>query len=104
MKEIKSVRIICDGTLKDKIVKKVLDLGATGYTYWECHGMGRKEMVPQHFSGFERVYIEVWCVDKVADKIVKYCDGDQFRSHGVTVGVEGMLISDHEMEKFQKKG
>lgn len=100
MQEIRTVRIICDGSLKDKLLKRILDFGATGYTYWEAYGKGRKETVPQHFGGFERIYIEVWCTIPVSEKIVKHCDSDQYRSHAMTVGCEPLMVSDSEIKKF----
>lgn len=102
--EVRSVRIICDGRLKDHMLREVLDLGATGYTWWEAHGKGQHEMLDNLFSGLDRIYIEVWCNASTAERISAYCQGDQFRGMGMTVGLETLLVPETEAAKFTKPG
>lgn len=98
--EIKAVRIICDGILKDGILEQVMKFGAGGYTWWEAHGKGRKENINMLFHGLDRLYIEIWCSTEVCDRIVEYYESDAFRNHGVTVGVETLLVKESELPKY----
>jgi len=101
--EIQTVRIICNATLKDQMLKAVQDLGATGYTYWDCHGKGRKEIMANPYVGASRIYIEIWCDVPTADNIVEYCNRKEFENHGVTAGKEPLLVHGQEANKFTKK-
>jgi hypothetical protein len=98
--EVKAVRIICDGVLKNSILEKVMQFGAGGYTWWEAHGKGRKENINSIWHGLDRLYIEIWCSQEVCDRIVQYYESDQFRNHGVTVGVETLLVKESELSKY----
>jgi|SRR5579871_5627799 len=101
--EVRAVRIICDGRLKDRLLQQVLQLGATGYTWWEAHGKGEHETLDNLFSGLDRVYIEVWCGPEVAEKIAAHCASAQFRGIGMTVGVDALQVPEAELSKFAKK-
>ena len=102
--EVRSVRIICDGRLKDRLLQQVLQLSfTTGYTWWEAHGKGQHEMLDNLFSGLDRVYIEVWCNLETAEKIAAHCQSDQFRGLGMTVGMESFLVPESESAKFTKR-
>ena len=101
--EVRSVRIICDGQLKNRILDQLPKLGAAGYTWWEAHGKGEHETISDLYSGLDRVYIEVWCCLEVAEKILGYCLGPQFRGVGMTVGVDTLLVAESEAGKFAAK-
>jgi nitrogen regulatory protein PII len=110
--EVRAVRIICDPVLKDGVLKQLADFGAAGFTWWDAHGKGHPETVPdvQTISGFHqsfgaenRVCIEAWCNLEVADMIVAYSQGSQFRGIGMIVGISPLLIHEDEAAKFAKK-
>jgi hypothetical protein len=112
MTEIRSVRIICDPVLKDGVLKQIAEFGVTGHTWWEAHGKGHRETVPdvqtmagwnRSFGGENRIYIEVWCPPQFAERIVCYCQGSQFRGIGMIVGLEALLIHEQECRKFSPK-
>jgi hypothetical protein len=98
LKTIRNVRIICDGVLKDTILEGVLKLGASGYSWWECHGKGEHEIATDIYQGLDRLYIEVWCQPDVAEKIVDYCHSPKFEPYGMTVGAEPLEV--FESDKF----
>jgi hypothetical protein len=109
MTEVRAVRIICDPVLKDGVLKQLTDFGAAGFTWWEAHGKGHRETVPdvQTMSGWhrslggeDRIYIEVWCHPQIAERIVLYCQGSQFRGIGMIVGLGPLLIHEDESSKF----
>jgi nitrogen regulatory protein PII len=110
--EFRAVRMICDPALKDSVLKQLTDFGAAGFTWWDAHGKGHPETVPdvQTISGWHqslgaenRVYIEVWCNSQVAEMIVEHCQGSQFRGIGMIVGVAPLLIHEDEAAKFAEK-
>jgi hypothetical protein len=112
MKEVRSVRIICDPVLKDGVLKQLADFGACGFTWGEAHGKGHRETVPnvqtmagwnRSFGGESRVYIEVWCHPEIAQKIISYCHGSHFRGIGMIVGLEVLMIHEDECRKFSAK-
>ena len=97
MTEIRSVRIICDPVLNEGVLKKLAEFGATGFTWWDTHGKGHRETVPDvqtmsgwnlSFGGENRISIEVWCRPRIADKIIAYCQGSQFRGIGMIAGLK----------------
>ena len=110
--EIRSVRIICDPVLKDRVVKQLTDFGAAGFTWWDAHGKGHRETVPdvqtisgwhQSLGGENRVYIEVWCNLQVAEQIITFCQGTQFRGIGMIAGLGPLWIHEDEAAKFAEK-
>ena len=107
--EVRSVRIFCDPVLKDGVLKKLAELGVAGFTWWEAHGKGHRETVPdvQTTAGWhrglgseERVCVEVWCNLSIAEEIVTYCQGHQFRGIGMIAGVAPLWIHRDEFTKF----
>jgi hypothetical protein len=110
--EIHSVRIFCDPVLKDRVLQQLTDFGAAGFTWWEAHGKGHRETVPdvQTISGWQgnmgeedRVCIEVWCNFQVAEQIIAFCQGSQFRGIGMIEGLGPLLIHEDEAAKFAEK-
>jgi hypothetical protein len=100
LKEVQAVRIICDIVLKDDLLANLKKFGATGWTWWMAHGKGEHPTEPGLFSDLQRMYIEVWCSAKVAEKIFKYCNSSHFESIGMAVGVSPLLVSKEQAAKF----
>jgi nitrogen regulatory protein PII len=107
--EIRSVRIVCDPALKDGVLAQLAEFGVPGFTWWEAHGKGHRETVPdvQTVGGWprglgneERVCIEIWCAPSIAEKIIAYCQGSQFRGIGMIVGVGPFWLHRDEVAKF----
>jgi nitrogen regulatory protein PII len=98
--ELRSVLIICDRILKDRVLGKLDHLGATGYTWWEVHGKGEHDSAIDIFSGLVRVHIEIFCGLDVAEEIVAYCHGHQFHGMGMTVGVTPLFVLEEDVRKF----
>jgi nitrogen regulatory protein PII len=107
--EVRSVRIVCDPVLKDGVLEQLKELDAPGFTWWEAQGKGHRETVPdvQTAAGWhrglgseKRVCIEVWCSRSIAEKILAYCQGSQFRGIGMIAGVEPFWIHRDELAKF----
>jgi hypothetical protein len=92
--EIRSVRIICDSVLKDRVLNQLHTFGATGHTFWPAYGAGTVVETgwPEAFSHPNRIYVEVWCRPAVAGKIVEYCRGTAFEGIGMIAGVQPLWI------------
>ncbi|HXY37545.1 MAG TPA: hypothetical protein VEI07_25200 [Planctomycetaceae bacterium] len=110
--EVRSVRIFCDPVLKEGVLKKLVELGVAGFTWWEAHGKGHPETVldVQTTAGWhrglgseERVCIEAWCNSSLAEAIVDYCQGRQFRGIGMIAGMAPLWIHADEAAKFAAK-
>ena len=100
--EVRAVRIMCDGVLKNRILDQLIKFGANGYTWWQAHGKGQHETIADVYTGLDRIYIEVWCDADVAENIVAYCQGSQFRGVGMTCGMEALQIHQDEAAKFKR--
>jgi nitrogen regulatory protein PII len=112
LEEVRSVRIVCDPALKDGVLEKLVELRAPGFTWWEAHGKGHRETVPdvQTISGWHkglgterRVVIEVWCHPSVAEEIIAYCQGSQFKGIGMIAGIAPFWMHRDEVAKFAPK-
>jgi nitrogen regulatory protein PII len=110
--EVRSVRIICDPDLQSRVLEQVRDLGASGFTWWEVHGLGHREAVPdvqtasgwhRSLGGESRIVIEVWCTQSVAEKILAYCQDRQFKGIGMIAAMVPLLIHEDEAAKFPTK-
>jgi len=98
--ELRSVCIICDSVLKDRVLKEIIKLGATGYTWWEVHGRGEHDTETNIFSGLVRLKIEAWCSVAVAEKILAYCQASQFRELGMSAAVTTIRVHPDEAAKY----
>lgn len=98
--EIQAIRLICEGAFKERILKKVEQLGAVGYTWWEAHGKGQHEIIANPFNGLDRVYVEIWCPQEVCDRIVEHFDGAEYHNQGLTIGAETLKVSEKEASKY----
>ena len=109
LQEVRSVRIVCDPALKEGVLAKLEEFQAPGFTWWEAHGKGHRETVPdvQTIAGWHkglgserRVCIEVWCNQAIAEQIVAFCQGKQFRGIGMIAGMAPFWIHSDEAAKF----
>jgi nitrogen regulatory protein PII len=103
LKEVRSVRIVCDSFLIDDVLEHLTQFGATGYTWWRAHGQGDHPTGTGLFTEMRRVSIEVWCNLEVAEKIVAYCQSSQFRDIGMAVGTTPLMVPEDEAAKFTKE-
>jgi hypothetical protein len=96
--EIRAVRIICDNVLKDRVLNELNNLGATGFTVWPAYGEGTvaEPGWPSTFTAPNRICVEVWCKQSVAERIVEYCEGSKFEGIGMIVGVQPLWIDESE--------
>jgi hypothetical protein len=91
--EVRVVRIICDSILKEGLLGQLHDFGATGWTWWLAHGKGEHPTDAGFFNELPQMYIEVWCREKVAQKIMNYCNSSHFDGIGMSVGISPLFVS-----------
>ena len=95
---ISKVTVICDSTLKDVLIKWGEEAGATGNTWFDCHGKGRHEVILNPYSGADRVAIVFLCSEATADKIVEGCI--RYKRQGVSVYKEKVEVPQYDAHKF----
>ncbi len=88
---LKLVTIVTEKVLRDQIVQKILDLGATGVTHSDVQGTGsrgaRKDDV---FGG--NVRLEVVCSHAVAEAILTYVSHHFFEPYACIAWVNDVSV------------
>lgn len=67
---LKKVTIVTDDQLKHQLLKKITELGGTGYTCHEVQGYGSRGVRSDVFAG--NVEVTVICSEEVATAILTY--------------------------------
>ena len=99
MSSVSKVTVFCDANLKDKIINWGQEAGATGNTWFECHGKGRHEVIIDPYTGGDRVGIVFLCNDATADKIIEGCL--KYTRQSVTVYKETVEVPQSDAHKFE---
>ena len=93
MARAKRIVVIADEGIEEYIERRILALGATGYSVIPCEGVGRNDLtgggVPERKS---RVRIEVITLEASAGNIIAWLRQDVFPCHRVTVSVESVEV------------
>lgn len=77
---LKLVTIIAEMVLREPIVHKVLELGATGVSYHSCGGTGSRHTRHDVVLG-ENVQIKVVCPKEVAEAILTFVSHNYFEHY-----------------------
>ena len=88
---LKLLTIVAEEILKDRLVKKVQDLGATGASFHRTQGVGSRGTRHNDMFG-ENVQIKVVCAPEIATKILTYIAENYFDHYAIAA-----WISDVEM-------
>jgi nitrogen regulatory protein PII len=78
----KLVTIVIESDLEHRLVKELLELGASGYTCTEARGEGSRNVRSGSLPG-ENVRINVIASQKLADKIVNHIAEGYFSQYAV---------------------
>lgn len=70
------VTIITEDTLKHQLLKKVCELGASGYTCREVQGYGSRGARSDQFAN--NIEVQIVCPEKVAHAILTYVSHNYF--------------------------
>lgn len=73
---LKKVTIVTEDTLKSQLMKKVCELGATGYTCFTVQGYGSRGARSDQFAS--NIQLDVICPEPVAHAILTYVSHSYF--------------------------
>lgn len=73
---LKKVTIVTEDSLKQSLLKKVIELGATGYTCRPAEGYGSRGARSDQFTS--NVEVELICSEQVATTILTYVSHHYF--------------------------
>jgi nitrogen regulatory protein P-II 2 len=84
LEPMKLITVVAEKFIKDQLVQKVLELGATGCSYHPTEGKGLREA--RHDDAFsENFQLKVVCPDGVAAKILAYISEHFFAHYAIVV-------------------
>lgn len=88
MAQLRRITTVTDAALEDMLVKRFIELGASGYTAIPCHGVGRRGLGESTNGQEQQVRLEVVVPDEVAHRIIDFVRHDFLRTHRATVVIE----------------
>jgi len=91
MQTLKLVTIIAEELLKERICKKTLALGATGYSCVKCEGEGARGVRDETMQG-SNIKIEIVCSADVAQAIMTYVAEKFFDNFAVIAWVSEVSV------------
>jgi nitrogen regulatory protein P-II 2 len=87
---LKLVTVVTELVLQEQLVRKVLELGATGCTYREASGDGSRGA--RHDAGGENVQVEVVCSPEVAEDILTFVSHHYFENYACIAWVTDVEV------------
>ena len=89
--DLKLVTIVTERILEDRILRKIVELGAKGYTLTQATGKGSRGVRSSEWGGPD-TRIESLVSEKVADAILEYISGNLFEHYAVIVYVQDAKV------------
>jgi nitrogen regulatory protein P-II 2 len=83
---LKLVTIVAEEILKDRLVAKVLELGATGASYHRTQGVGSRSTRHNDMFG-ENIQMKIVCAPTVAEAILRYISENYFENYAIVAWV-----------------
>lgn len=87
---LKLVTIVTESVLKDHLLPKITELGATGYTCSEATGYGSRG-ARRDFGG-ENLRIELVCSPEVAEAILTFVSHNYFENYACIAWVADVSV------------
>jgi nitrogen regulatory protein P-II 2 len=88
---LKLLTIVAEKFLKDQMVAKVLELGATGCSYHPTEGKGLREA--RHDDAFsENFQMKVVCTDDVANSIMAFIAEHYFEHYAIVAWITDVQV------------
>jgi hypothetical protein len=84
--------VIVDTALEEEMLRKFIELGASGYTKVECNGAGRKAVYQEPFAGYSQVRVEIIGVRAVCEAIVRHVSRPEYSGHPIAAYLEGVEV------------
>jgi nitrogen regulatory protein PII len=88
---LKLVTIVAERILEDRLLRKILDLGAKGYTLTQAAGKGSRGVRASEWEGPD-TKIETLVSKEVAERIVDYVADTYFEHYAVIVYVQDAAV------------
>jgi len=88
---LKLITIVVEEVLKDQIIHKTQELGATGYTCYQCQGEGTRGTRRDAVTG-ANVRIEIVCPENVAVKILTTISHDYFEHYACIAWISDVAV------------
>ncbi len=85
---IRRITIVVDPDIESELERRLIDLGATGYTAVQCYGMGKHDIHDSSSVPASRVRIEVIAPSHVTESMLEYLARDVMPKHFITVCAE----------------
>ena len=98
--ELKLVTIIAEEILKDRLVQKVQELGATGASFHRTQGVGSRSVRHNDMFG-ENIQMKIVCPKEVAEAIVKYISDNYFENYAIVAWMMDVQVM--RGENYTKK-
>jgi len=88
---LKLITIVAEEILKDRLVKKVQELGATGASFHRTQGVGSRETRHNDMFG-ENVQIKIVCAPDVASRILTYIAENYFDHYAIAAWISDVEV------------
>ncbi len=82
LQSLKLITIIAEEVLKDRLVAKVQELGATGASYHRTQGVGSRSVRHNDMFG-ENIQLKIVCSKEVAEVILTYISHTYFDNYAI---------------------
>jgi MFS superfamily sulfate permease-like transporter len=92
---LRRITIVTHPSLELEIATRVTDMGASGYTVMQCHGLGRSALANHDRKTVEQMRMEVITKSAVAENVLKYISDEVAPSNQVSVCVETVEVNFH---------
>ncbi|HTU26181.1 MAG TPA: hypothetical protein VMF30_12325 [Pirellulales bacterium] len=88
---LKLVTVVAEEVLKEELVRKVLELGATGASYHSTQGVGSRSARHDDVFG-ENFQLKVVCPQEVAEKILTHISHIYFDKYAIVAWMSDVQV------------
>ena len=88
---LKLVTVVAEEVLKEQLVHKVLELGATGCSYHSTEGTGSRTARHDDVFG-ENFQLKVVCPQDIAEKILTYISHNYFENYAIVAWISDVQV------------
>jgi hypothetical protein len=84
--------VVVDTDLKQELLQKFIQMGATGYTTVDCNGAGRRVVFQDPYSSHTQVRVEVVGPRSLCEDIVRLVSGPEYATYPIAAYLEGVEV------------
>ena len=89
---LRLVTVVAEGILKDQLSSQFMELGATGFTCFECEGSGSRGARNSQTAAGTNIRFEIVCPDSIAEKIMTHVSHRFFEHYAVIAWVSSVAV------------